>query len=161
MKQTISEAERSMRDLSFLFIGEQQRLSDLFGDRHKAFFASALPKAQEEFEELLPRLPRGFGPSYRRRAMRKAQEIARLRVAPWLKPEQEEAEKQYRFVALRFVEMGNGFLSKLASAGIPELARMPHALDAETGFRVPARNSPFWSSSKLRGLLRRYAGSRT
>ena len=136
MRQTISEAERSMRDLSFLFMGEQQRLSDLFGDRHKAFFASALPKAQEEFEEQLPRLPRGFGPSYRHRAMSKAQEIARLHVAPWLKPEQEEAEKQYRRVALRFVEMGNGFLSKLASAGIPELARMPHALDPETGFRV-------------------------
>jgi hypothetical protein len=31
--------------------------------------------------------------------------------------------------------MGNDFLKKLADAGIPELARMPHALDPETGFR--------------------------
>lgn len=136
MKQTISEAERSMRDLSFLFMGEQQRLSDMFGDRHKTFFAAVLPKAQREFEEALRRLPRSFGPSYRRRAMREAQEIARHHVVPWLKPEQEEAEKEYRSVALRFVEMGNGFLNKIASAGIPELALMPHALNPETGFRV-------------------------
>ena len=32
--------------------------------------------------------------------------------------------------------MGNDFLVKLAAAGIPELARMLHALDTETGFRV-------------------------
>jgi len=55
---------------------------------------------------------------------------------PWLKPEHEEAEKEYRQVALRFVEMANKFLKKLANAGIPELARMPHALDPESGFRV-------------------------
>lgn len=135
MKRTISEAERSMRDLSFLFMAEQQRLSDLFGDRRKAFFASVLLKAQKEFEELLRRLPHGFGPAYRRQAMRMAQDITRHYVVPWLAPEQEEAEKEYRGVALRFVEMGNEFLRKLASAGIPELARMPHALDPETGFR--------------------------
>jgi hypothetical protein len=32
--------------------------------------------------------------------------------------------------------MANDFLKKLANAGIPELARMPHALDPERGFRV-------------------------
>ena len=37
--------------------------------------------------------------------------------------------------------MGNEFLRKLAGAGIPELARMPHALDAETGFRVRSKFS--------------------
>ena len=55
---------------------------------------------------------------------------------PWLKPEQEKAENEYRRVALRFVDMANEFLKKLANAGIPELARMPHALDPERGFRV-------------------------
>jgi len=37
-------------------------------------------------------------------------------------------------VAVR--EMANELLKKLANAGIPELARMPHALDPERGFRV-------------------------
>lgn len=139
MKQTIAEAERSLRELSFLFMAEQQRLSDLFVDRHKAFFASVLPKSSQQFDGVLESVPRGFGPSYRRRIMRMAQEIAHRHVVPWLRPEQEEAEREYRRVALRFVEMGNNFLRKLATAGIPELARMPHALDPETGFRVRSK----------------------
>jgi len=32
--------------------------------------------------------------------------------------------------------MANEFLKELANAGIPELGRMPHALDPECGFRV-------------------------
>jgi ribosome biogenesis GTPase A len=138
MKKTILEAERSMRELSFLFMAEQQRLSDLFVDRHKAFFASVWPQAHGEFRQAM-RIARGFGPSYRRRLMREAQEISRRDVLPWLRPEQEEAEREYRKVALRFVEMGNDFLRKLGDAGIPELARLPHALDAETGFRVRSK----------------------
>lgn len=136
MKQTIAEAERSMHELSFLFMAEQQRLSDLFVARHKAFVALVLPKAKEHYENALRSIPRTFGPSYRRQIMKSAQEIARQQVIPWLKPEHEEAEREYRRAALRFVEMGNEFLRKLAAAGIPELARMPHALDPEVGFRV-------------------------
>jgi hypothetical protein len=68
--------------------------------------------------------------------MKAAQEVAHHHVVPWLKPEQEGAEREYRRAAMRFVEMGNDFLRQLAGAGIPELARMPHALDPEAGFRV-------------------------
>jgi GTP-binding protein EngB required for normal cell division len=139
MRATIGEADRSMRELGFLFMAEQQHISDLFVDRHKAFLASVLPRAKEEFEKALLSLRHGPGPGYRRRMMKEAQEIARRYVLPWLKPEQEEAERQYRRVSRRFVEMGNDFLRKLADAGIPELARMPHALDPETGFRVRSR----------------------
>jgi hypothetical protein len=32
--------------------------------------------------------------------------------------------------------MGNQFLKKLATAGIPELARLPHALDPNAGFKA-------------------------
>jgi hypothetical protein len=71
--------------------------------------------------------------------MRLAQEISRRRVMPWLKPEQEEGERQYSAVALRFVEMGNNFLKKLAGAGLSELTRMPHAPDPEKGLRVRSR----------------------
>jgi hypothetical protein len=68
--------------------------------------------------------------------MAQAQEIAQRHVLPWLVTEQAEGEKEYRRVASRFVVMANEFLTKLATAGIPELARMPHALDPETGFRT-------------------------
>jgi hypothetical protein len=139
MKETIGEAERSMHELSFLFMAEQHRISDLFGDRHKQFFNSARHESEAEFNRKLPSVSLGFGPQYRRRVMRLAQEIARGKVMPWLKPEQDEGERQYRAVALRFVEMGNNFLKKLADAGLSELTRMPHALDPEKGFRVRSR----------------------
>lgn len=139
MKQTISEAERSMHELRFLFMAEQHRISDLFGDRHKQFFNSAWMESEAEFNEKLPSVPLGFGPRYRRRAMHLAQEISRGKVMPWLRPEQEEGERQYRAVAFRFVEMGNSFLERLARAGLSELTRMPHALDPEKGFRVRSR----------------------
>ena len=136
MKQTIADAERSMRELGYLFMAEQQHLSDMFVDRHKAFFVQVLPLASRDFDVALKSIAHGLGPSYRRRAFHEAQGVARHHIVPWLKPEQEAAEKEYRLVALRFVEMANEFLKKLADAGIPELARMPHALDPESGFRV-------------------------
>jgi GTP-binding protein EngB required for normal cell division len=139
MKETINEAERSMRELDYLFMAELHRISDLFGDRHKWFFASAWTESETEFGEQLPSVPLGLGPHFRRRVMHLAQEISRRRVMPWLKPEQEEGERQYRAVALRFVEMGNSFLNKLSDAGLSELTRMPHALDPEKGFRIRSR----------------------
>jgi hypothetical protein len=139
MKETINEAERSMRELNFLFMAELQRMSDFFVERHKRFFRSAWTESKTEFSGELPSISLGFGPHYRRRLMHLAQEISRRKVMPWLKPEQEEGERQYRAVALRFVEMGNNFLKKLADAGLSELTRMPHALDAEKGLRVRSR----------------------
>jgi len=117
-------------------MAEQRHLSDIFGDRHKEFLNSVLPQGKQEFESFLQSVPRRMGPAYRRAIMREAQEIARRHVLPWLRAEQEEGEKVYRRIASRFVQMANSFLEKLAEAGIPELARMPHALDPETGFRA-------------------------
>ena len=136
MKETIAEAERSMREVEFLWMAEQRHLSDVFVDRHKAFRNSVWPLAEEEFNRAAQSLPRTMGPSYRRAIMREAQEITQRHVIPWLQTEQEEGEKEYRRVASRFVQMANDFLQKLADAGIRELARMPHALDPETGFRT-------------------------
>jgi hypothetical protein len=135
MKATVADAERSMRDLGFLWMAEQHHLSDTFVARHKTFLRSALPRAKEEFEIVLHSMPWSFGPSYRRAIMREAQEIARRYVLPWLRIEQDIGDQEYRKVASRFVVMANDFLNRLAQAGIPELARMPHALDPETGIR--------------------------
>jgi predicted GTPase len=139
MKITVTEAEQSMRELRYLFMAEQQHVSDLFVDRHKAFLARVLPEAKDQLEQAISSLPYGLGPRYRRRLMRQAQEIAKRYVLPWLKPEQEEAEQQHRQVSFRFVETANAFLRRLADGGIPALARMPHALDPEAGFRVRSR----------------------
>ncbi|MGB6132784.1 MAG: dynamin family protein [Acidobacteriaceae bacterium] len=139
MKETIGEAERSMRELNFLFMAEQQRVSDYFVDRRQQFFCAALAESEAEFRAALPSIHVAFGPRYRRRLMHLAQEISRSKIMPWIKPEQQEGERQYRMVGIRFVEMGNTFLKKLADAGLTELTRMPHALDPEKGFRVRSR----------------------
>jgi len=136
MKQTIAEAERSMRELGYLLMGEQHRLSDFFLDRRKAYLAATRPDAAQQLEAALQAAPHSLGPSYRRHIMREAQEIVRGHIIPWLRPDEEEGEKQYRLVARRFALMGNDFLSKLAQAEIPELNRLLHALDTERGFRV-------------------------
>jgi len=136
MRATIVEAERSMREVEFLWMAEQRHLSDVFVDRHKAFLSAVWPPAEEEFSRAVRSMPRTMGPSYRRAIMREAQGIAQRHVMPWLRCEQEDGEKEYRRVASRFVQMANDFLKKLADAGIRELARMPHALDPETGFRT-------------------------
>ena len=138
MKETINEAERSMRELGFLFMAEQQRISDVFIDRHREFLGSAWTDCRRDFDQQLSTAA-GFGPHYRRRVMHLAQEISRSRVMPWLKQEQEEGERQYRAVALRFAEIGNAFLKRLVDAGLNELARMPNALDTENGLRVRSR----------------------
>ncbi len=136
MKQTLAEAGRSMQDLGYLLMGEQHRFSDFFLDRRKAFLAAVMAKATEEFEPILRSAPRRLGSAHRRHVMREALAIARREVVPWLQVEQAEGEKQYRAVGQRFAQMGNEFLTKLAAAGVPELGRMLHALDPETGFRV-------------------------
>ena len=141
MKQTLAEADRSMRELGFLLMAEQHHLSDLLVDRHEAFLSLASPQATQELERAFRRVPPAMGPSYRRSVMREAQEIARRLVLPWLRSEQQEAEREYRKVTDRFLDMGNDFLKRLGEAGVSELARMPHALDPETGFRVRSRFS--------------------
>jgi hypothetical protein len=136
IKQTLAEAGQSIRDLGYLLMGEQHRLSDFFLDRRKAFLATTLPQARQEFEDYLQTAPRTRGSAHRRNAMRKSQAIARQIVVPWLQTEQEEGERQYRTVGGRFAQMGNDFLKGLSEAGVPEVGHMLHALDLEMGFLV-------------------------
>lgn len=136
LKQTLSEAQRSMHELRYLLMGEQHRLSDFFSNRRKSFLAKSMPEVKEVFENVLCSAPRALGSTHRRYVMREAQAIARRTVVPWLQSEQDEGERQYREVGSRFATMGNDFLMKLSEAGVPELRRMLHALDPEAGFRV-------------------------
>ena len=139
LRQTIAEADRSLRDVRYLFMAEEHHLSDMFLEQRKQFLAEVLPRVKAEFAEGLKALPRHYGPKFRRDAMRTAQAVAQRHVQPWLEAEQTAAEAEYRNVASRFVGIGNEFLRKLSASGVPELARMPNALDSEKGFRVPSR----------------------
>ena len=139
MQQTIREAERSLREFGHLFTAEQHRLSDLFLERRKEFLARTLPGARKEAEAAVDQLQsRWYGPHFRRQAMRAAQTVVARHVLPWLTSEEARAETEYRGVAERFVSIGNEFLQKLAASKIPQLSRMPNALDSDRGFRVPS-----------------------
>ena len=139
LRETISEAERSLRDVSYLFMGEEHRVSDKFLERRQLFLASAMPRVHAEFVQELRALPRGFGPRFRRSSFRSAQAIAERHVRPWLENEQADAEREYQKIAFRFVSIGNDFLKRLAESGVPEFTRMPDPLDSHRGFRVPSR----------------------
>jgi hypothetical protein len=139
LRRTLADAERSLRELGYLLTAEQHRLSDLFLARRKEFLSRVRPAAEGELAESLRSLPRRYGPGFRRGAMRLAQAVAGRHVLPWLESEQVRAEQEYRIVASRFVTLGNDFLKRLVDSGISELARMPNALDEESGFRVHSR----------------------
>jgi len=135
LSRTLTDAERSIGDLSYLLMAEQRRLSESFGDRRKAFLRTVLPTVTNEFRDRVRALPRQFGPSCRRTSMALAQEIARKYLLPWLAQEQTHAEDAFRRAARRFIDIGNDFLRKLADSGVLELADMPDALDADGSLR--------------------------
>jgi hypothetical protein len=139
MRTTIADAEHSLNDLTYLLIAEQHRLSRIFAERRAEFLNKVQPVAQDELRAALKPIHRGGGPRFRREAMRISQDIARKQVAPWLAGEQAYAAHAFRSSAQRFADMGNGFLKRLAEAGVPELAAMPRPLDAEQGFRTRSR----------------------
>jgi GTPase Era involved in 16S rRNA processing len=139
MRQTIVEAERSLREIAVLFQSEQHRLSDLFLEGRRRFLGNALRKTIAEGREAFLRIPRQYGPKFRRDAMHRAQAVAAGAVLPWLAEEQARAEEEYRKVASRFVAIGNDFLQKLSESKVPALAYMPNALHSEKGFRVVSR----------------------
>jgi hypothetical protein len=139
LRQTIAEAELSLRDVAYLFTAEEHRLSDKFLDQRKGFLATTMPKVHAEFRLELRNVPRHYGPRFRRRALRLAQGVAERHVRPWLEAEQVAAEQEYRKVASRFTTIANDFLRKLAESGVPEFTRLPEALDSDRGFGVPSR----------------------
>lgn len=141
MRQTISDSQRSLQDLSYLFMAEQHRLSDTFLERRKQFLSRILPPAEADFDAEVKRLRRRYGPSFRRAAMAASQKVAEKHVLPWLASEQAYAEEEYRKAAARFVDLANDFLKKLSESGVPELSRMPSALETERGFRIRSRFS--------------------
>ena len=139
LRGTISEAERSLRDVSYLFMAEEHHLSDMFLAQRKEFLAVANPGLNAEFDRELKAVPRHYGPKFRRETFRLAQVVAERHIRPWLETEQAAAEQEYRRVDSRFVSIGNDFLKKLAESGGPEFTRMPNALDSDRGFRVRSR----------------------
>lgn len=136
VRGAVESSNRSLHDLGYLLTAEQHRLSDLFLARRKSFETAALPVMQAELKAQLKQLPHGSGRKFKLQAMHLAQEIAKKDILPWLDDEQREAEKEYKQAVTRFVDAGNEYLHRLSEAGLPQLARMPNAIEADLTFQA-------------------------
>jgi len=139
LKALVTEAERSLNDLGYLFTAEQERLGRTFFERMEAFLTAAKPEARREFAEALRAVPARRGSALRNRAIDLAHEISKRRLDAWLAKAQPAAEALYVEATARFVEIANGFLEKLARSGEPALEDLPRSVSPETGFRARSR----------------------
>lgn len=139
LRQTVGQAEQSLRDLGALFSAEQMRLSNILQVRRKEFLRQTLPIAAQELGRDMNSHKASFGPARRRELTAIAQDVARRHVMPWLDTEEAHAEKLYREVTSRFVNLVNGLLQRIAEEQSAEFAHLPKALDTDQGFRTRSR----------------------
>jgi GTP-binding protein EngB required for normal cell division len=139
LRKISERAAQSLHELGYLFAAEQQRLSKSFEGRRNAFLEHTGVAAKEEFEKALKSLPRRNGPAFRRDAVHRAQEIARVSITPWLETEEKNAEVGYAHIAQRFIDLANGFLEKIREAGASSPGVLPETLESEHAFRTRSR----------------------
>ncbi|MDT8067355.1 MAG: dynamin family protein [Terriglobia bacterium] len=136
LRETVSQAERSLLDLGHLFSAEQNRLARKFEENREKFLGDVKRHAHAELEREFSALRHGYGPSFRISAMTAAQAVARRNVLPWLEEQQRHAEGAYRRATARFVELANDFLEKLAESGTAEMAGLPERIEDVRGFET-------------------------
>jgi len=157
LRGCVAEAQQSLHDLSYLFDSEQNRMGRAFEKSRSEFLEKALPAAGQELVGALhSSLLRG--PRLRNEAIHQAQEISHMWLNEWLAVTQPEAERLYIQASGRFVELANGFLSKLAESGDSALASLPRSVTPEAGFRARSRLyysslSPLVMQTPLGGFL--------
>jgi len=139
LRQTVDQAEQSLRDLGALFSAEQMRLSMTFLARRKEFLRQVLPIAREEFKHEACTVTTKFGPARRRELAAMAQTVTRRHVMPWLDTEETQSEEIYGAVTQRFANLVNGLLQRISEEQATEFSHLPRSLDAEHGFRTRSR----------------------
>lgn len=132
LRRAVGEAEQALGDLGVLLGAVQQRLSAEMAARREQFLKAQAANAEEELDERLRSVPaRRNGPRYRRDVMRVAQEVALMRIAPWLEQEARDAEESYRRATARFTELSNDFVRRFAEMALPEAGALGEPLDLE------------------------------
>lgn len=139
LRQTVDQADQSLRDLGVLFSAEQMRLSTTLQLRRKEFLNRVLPIAKHDLERDTKNINSSFGPTRRRQFMAAAQRVSRRYVMPWLDAEEAQAEKLYGDVTERFVNLANALLLQISEMRATEFSHLPKSLDAEHGFRTRSR----------------------
>jgi GTPase SAR1 family protein len=139
LRQTVYQAEQSLRDLGALFSAEQMRLSMTLLARRKEFLKQVLLIAREEFRQETRSVTTVFGPARRREFTAIAQAVARRHVMPWMDTEETQAEVLYDAVTQRFVNLVNGLLLRISDEQETDISHLPRSLDEEHGFRTRSR----------------------
>lgn len=139
LRQTVNQAEQSLRDLGALFSAEQMRLSTTLQLRRKEFLKQVLPVAIQDFRRESNAVATPPGPARRREFMAIAQTVARRHVIPWLDTEETQAEKLYDEITQRFVNLVNDLLRRISEAQTADFSHLPKSLEAEHGFRTRSR----------------------
>lgn len=130
----VRSAEASLRDLSYLFVAEQDRLSALYREMRQWFLSAAVPEAKVELERALD-----ADEAVNRDGAARARAIARRRVVEWYAEAEAGAETAYRTAMKRFTRIADEFVDGLSAgpAGLEPLAE--RGVEPESGFRARRR----------------------
>ncbi len=133
LRSCVTEAERSLNDLGYLFLAEQERLGRIFTEKKDAFLSAALPQCRKEFAERLATL-RAPRMRLREQAVEAALQIGRVWLDRFLNEVGPEAERLYVEATRRFVDLANGFVQRLAASD-GALSSLPPLFPPESAFR--------------------------
>ena len=133
LRSSVADAERSLRELGYLFQAEQDRLSRDFGREREHFLAEALPTARQRFTAALGALPHK---KPRAHAVEQAQRIAQRQLEDWRPRIEPVAERMYSEACGRLTARAEEFLARLGSSGAPGMEALPRDLEPRTGFRI-------------------------
>ena len=139
LRTCVADAERSLDDLDYLFVAEQDRLARVFASRKAAFLAESVSAACEQFAADSRALAARRGPALRQAAAALAQELAVRHLDAWVAETEPAAAELYARAMDRFVEVSDGFLRQLRESEQETLADLPASVGAQTGFRWDSR----------------------
>jgi len=144
LRATVEDAQRSLRDLSFLFMAEERELGTRFGELRDDFLRKVTGGAVDELRDAI-RHSQEKGNALRDFAMRAAQRIAEQRIRAWLAEVEPRAEQMYARAVERFIQLSREFVERL-------FGEVTERIDFDQTFRT-RRRFFFTDLSALTGRL--------
>lgn len=131
LRNAAEEASRALWEIGPLLDAEIQRISQTFSRRREAFVRAALPKALADLKDGIQGLHSARRAVLRREAMHLAVDVARRKVAPWLRQSEQDASAAYREVTQRLTHMVNELLGRLRSSGMWSSVPLPEEVGGD------------------------------
>jgi hypothetical protein len=135
LRRSVADAERTLSELDYLFKSVQERLSRRFEDERETFLKEAMPLAIVGLDRDIDSASDAIPAS----AMDAALHIAKQAVEDWRSRMTPVAEGLYGQAVVRFVEIANDFLHRVADASDPALRSLPGSFEPGLGFTAKPR----------------------